>query len=240
LACVGPWSLALSPAVIIEERLKIPAGIDGLDAFRTWTLSEAFPEGGRIDFVAGDVEVDLGPEDLHSHGTVKAAIASSLQHLVSEEDLGELFIDRTRVSCPEADLSCEPDVVGVLWEDLERGRCRYLPAVVARPGRFVEIEGAPSLIVEIVSKSSERKDTERLPRLYARAGVREFWLVDARGEEIVFRVHVLAAGGYRPAGIDAEGWALSAVLGCPVRLTRERTRHQTWRYYLEARSLDLG
>ncbi len=37
-------------------------------------------------------------------------------------------------------------------------------------GRYVELEGAPDLVVEIVSDSSVAKDTQRLPPRYAAAG----------------------------------------------------------------------
>ncbi len=54
---------------------------------------------------------------------------------------------------------------------------------------YIEIEGPPDLIVEIVSKSSEKKDTLRLPAAYFAAGVPEFWLVDARHKPLYFQIH---------------------------------------------------
>jgi len=41
------------PAVIFEKDLILPAGISDLDGFRRWTRDEAFPERGRIDYLAG-------------------------------------------------------------------------------------------------------------------------------------------------------------------------------------------
>jgi hypothetical protein len=49
-----------------------------------------------------------------------------------------------------------------------------------KPGGFIEVEGAADLVVEILSDSSVGKDTRRLPEAYAKAGVGELWLVDAR------------------------------------------------------------
>jgi hypothetical protein len=34
-----------------------------LEGFRRWAFSAEFPEIGRIDYLAGDVEVDTSPED---------------------------------------------------------------------------------------------------------------------------------------------------------------------------------
>lgn len=222
-----------SPAVIFEERLRIPSEAHGLAEFRRWALSTEFPETGRIDFLAGDVEVDMSPEDLHTHGTIKSEVAAVLQELVARTDRGEVFVDKTRVSSPAAELSAEPNVVVVLWESLESGRVRYVPEARGREGRSREIEGGPDLVVEIVSDSSVSKDTRRLPGAYALAGVRELWLVDARGDEIDFRLQVLESSSYTLASADAEGRVFSPVLDRRVRLTREKTRLGTWRYRLE-------
>lgn len=227
-------------AVIFEERLRVPSEVHDLAGFRTWAMSAEFPETGRIDFLVGDVEVDMSPEDLHTHGTLEAALARVLYELVVEADRGEVFVDRARISSPIADLSVEPDVVAVLWQSLTGGKVRYVPDANGREGRSREIEGAPDLVVEIVSDSSVSKDTRRLPRLYAMAGVRELWVIDARGEEINFRLHVLEAGTYSHAPADAEGRVVSPVLGRQVRLSRERSRVGTWRYRLEVTGTSRG
>jgi len=222
-----------SPAVIFEERLRVPVEAHDLARFRSWAFSPDFPESGRIDFLGGDVEVDMSPEDLQTHGTLKAELAAVLYDAISRADRGQVFIDSSRVSSREGDLSVEPDVVVVLWESLEAGRVRYQPAASGKEGRFREIEGAPDLIVEIVSDASVGKDTRRLPARYAAAGVPELWLVDARGDEILFAVHMLEAGFYRRVAADAEGRVASRVVGRRLRLSRERTRLGTWRYHLE-------
>lgn len=117
----------------------------------------------------------MGPEEVHSHGAVKVAIAARLYEALVESNRGEVFVDRARVTHPSAGLSVEPDAVAVLWSSLEEDRVRYPEG--SRPGRHVEIEGAPDLIVEVVSDGSVKKDTVRLPKLYAAAGVPELWRV---------------------------------------------------------------
>jgi Uma2 family endonuclease len=130
-----------------------------------------------------------------------------------------VFIDSARYSCPEADLSVEPDVAVLLVETLERGRTRLIPKASGAEGRFVEIEGVVDLVVECVSDSSQEKD-EGLRAKYHRAGVREYWLVDAREEEISFRVLLSRPSGYVDASRDEEGFAHSEVLARKVRLLR--------------------
>lgn len=175
----------------------------------------------------------MSPEDLQTHGTLKAEVAAVLQERIARAGRGQVFVDKARVSSTLAELSAEPDVVAVLWESLESGRVRYVPDARAREGRSREIEGGPDLVVEIVSDSSVTKDTRRLPGLYARAGVPELWLIDARGAEIDFRLQVLEGGSYSPVLADAEGRVFSRALGCHVRLTRKRERLGTWQYRLD-------
>jgi Uma2 family endonuclease len=227
--------MASEHAVIIEESLRIPADALTFEGFRSWAQSPEFPDTGRIDYLAGDVEIDMSPEDLHTHGIVKVAITAGLHALVAERELGEIFSDSTRVTSPLAKLSAEPDVVVVLWESLQAGRVRYLPAASKELDRFTEIEGAPDVVVEIVSDSSVRKDTKRLPPLYAQAGVPELWIVDTRGSDMRFNLNVLQSGEYVARVPDTEGWLRSERLGALVRLSRRKTPISTWSYRLEHR-----
>jgi Uma2 family endonuclease len=221
-------------AVLIEESLRIPAGALTFEGFRKWAQAPEFPGTGRIDYLAGDVEIDMSPEDLHTHGIVKVAITVALDAAVTEREIGEVFVDRTRVSSRFAALSVEPDVVVVLWDSLQAGRVRYIPAASQEPDRYVEIEGAPDIVVEVVSDSSVKKDTQQLPRLYARAGIPELWIADTRNEhEVRFEIHVLRDGEYGRVEPDAEGWVLSERLRGSFRLSRRKTLMKTWRYRLE-------
>jgi Uma2 family endonuclease len=46
------------------------------------------------------------------------------------------------------------------------------------------IEGAPDLVVEVLSRGTARKDRGEKLRLYAATGVREYWIVDAEERQI--------------------------------------------------------
>lgn len=227
--------MSTQAAVIFEDDLLITAEVHHLEAFRRWAYSRDFPERGRIDYLAGEIEVAMSPEDLYTHGAVKTSLTTTLHRLVAEADRGTVFVDRTRVSSPRADLSAEPDVVVALDESFDQGRLREIPSAGGQPGRYIELEGAPDLVVEIVSDSSTGKDTRRLPPLYARAGIPELWLVDARGDKLSFKVQTLEDGSYLEIEPDAGGWRRSPVLGLTVRLSRKMTRRSRWRYLLETR-----
>ena len=223
----------MANSVLIQEELEIPF-VFSLADFRAWAAAEGFPERGRIDYIAGRIEVDMSPEDLYCHGQPKTQIVLALGNLVYPLGLGELFIDRTRVSSVEADLSTEPDIVFISEASLETGRVRPVPKATGEADRFVEFEGAPDLVVEIVSDGSVAKDTRRLPAAYWKAGVREFWLADLCGDEVVFRIHHDTEDGYVPAPVDADGFQHSEVFNRRFRLIRRRNSRGRWTYELES------
>jgi Uma2 family endonuclease len=208
--------------LVFEEQVEVPMDLRCLADFRRWATSEGFPERGRIDYIAGRIDVDLSPEELHTHGKLKTEVVGVLGRHVKQAGLGELYTDRARLSCPDVDLSVEPDLVFVSESSLDSGRVRMVLKAGGEPDRYVELEGPPDLVVEIVSDASVRKDTERLPGAYYRAGVSEFWLIDARSEDLVFRIHHRGASGYEPAVPDADAFQGSAVLDRRYRLDRSR------------------
>ncbi len=220
-------------AVAVYDALEIPPTAVLLEGFREWSRSDGFPETGRIDYLAGEVEIEMSPEDLYTHGTVKTAIVAELFARIARPSKGFVFADSTRVTSPPADLSAEPDVVAVLLASFDQGRVRHIPAAAKGPGRFVELEGAPDLVVEILSDSSVGKDTQRLPPRYAAAGIGELWLIDARGSELRFDVKILGGGVYRQAAPDSQGWVRSPLLAARVRLNRRAMSNSGWLYALD-------
>lgn len=213
----------MSNAVLFDERLRVPF-VHSLGEFREWAQSDEFPQRGRIDYIAGQIEVDMSPEDLFTHGTLKTEIASVVYSRVQKLRSGEVFIDKARVSCPEADLSVEPDIVFLSHRRIDSGLVRLVPKADGQPGRFIEIEGPPDLVVEIVSDSSVAKDTRRLPVAYAAAGVKELWLIDAREQALAFSIYRNGRSGMKPVAEDDERYVPSSVLRCRYRLTRKMSR----------------
>jgi Uma2 family endonuclease len=51
------------------------------------------------------------------------------------------------------------------------------------------IEGAPDLLVEVLSPGTSRRDRNEKLKLYAESGVREYWIVDAIERQIEFLVN---------------------------------------------------
>jgi Uma2 family endonuclease len=220
----------MATAIVFEDQLRIPP-IASLDDFRRWLRSDDFPQRGRIDYLSGEIEVDMSPENLFFHGTLKTEIATVLAGCVKQLRSGHLFVDATRITCLEASVSAEPDIVFLSDEAIDTDRVRLIPSASGNDDDYIEIEGPPDLIVEIVSKSSEKKDTQRLPAAYFAAGVPEFWLVDARpisgasGARLVFQIHHRGDGRFIPAPADPIGFQRSLVMGKSFRLERNKDAH---------------
>jgi Uma2 family endonuclease len=224
----------MATSVLIEDRLEIPLGLASLADFRAWALSDDFPEEGRMDYIRGRIEVDMSPEDLFCHGTPKTEIITVVNGRVRRRELGLFFSDRTRISSPAADLSAEPDLVFVSFDAVENGRVRLIPKA-KKKDRFVEIEGAVDWVAEIISDSSNVKDKDRLPWAYFAAGVRQFWLIDARKQPLVFQIYRRGRTAFQPVKADEDGFQRSAVFGCSYRLVRRRDSRGLWRYRLRDR-----
>jgi Uma2 family endonuclease len=215
----------------VEKPFRIPATARDFEGFRRWARSKQFPQYGRIDYIGGDLEVDMSPEEIYTHSAVKVEIAVKLHARIVAPDLGTVHIDSTRITVPAAHLSAEPDVIVVLWDSLDKGQVREVPSRKRSSERSVELEGAADLVVEVISDGSVVKDRTLLPPKYAAAGVPELWLVDVR-RGLRFELHVLGPEGYRLLAPDTDGWLRSPLIG-PVRLRRERKRPDRWSYRLD-------
>ena len=216
-----------------QETIRVPAAAITLAGFRRWAKSPQFPERGRFSFIEGELFIDMSPEELETHNKAKTATDTTLFQLVDRRDLGQFYGDRTLVTNDDADLSTEPDGTFVSWESLESGRVRLVPREGAT-GQYLEIEGSPDMTLEVVSTSSVPKDTVLLKKTYFRARVREYWLIDARSDELDFQILVRGKSGFVAAPARG-GWQRSHVFGCSVRLERRRGRMGLWRYALKVR-----
>jgi len=208
----------------------IPASVVDHDSYRTWARSNAFPDQGRFAFLNGTIWIDLTMEQLFSHNAVKTEFTAVLRSLVKQQDLGYFFSDGTFVSNLRAGLSNEPDACFASYAAVNEDRVRFIEGV---DGGYVELEGSLDMALEIVSPSSERKDTVDLRGLYWEAGVTEYWLVDARPPNLRFSVFKRGSKGYVESRRRADGWIKSEVLGHLFRLTQSKDRLGKPAYLLE-------
>jgi Uma2 family endonuclease len=100
-----------------------------------------------------------------------------------------------------------------------------------RPGKYIELEGTPDWVLEVVSQSSVVKDTEWLRESYHRAGIPEYWLVDARFDEVSFQILRYRRDRYATTAARG-GWHRSQIFGHSFRLERRKNRMGRWTYTL--------
>lgn len=201
-----------------DRQVSVPAWVDDVESFRRWSDSSSFPEEGRIDFVNGMVCLDMSKEQVFSHVDVKSEINSVLRFLVKLGRRGRYFTDGAYFTNDATKLSVKPDGSFVSIESIERHRVQF------RKGKkrgFTELLGVPDMLLEVVSDSSEQKDMVLLREEYARAGVREYWLIDARGEQLKFEILRLSSRGFVSVRPKGEGWIVSPVFGKSFRLLCE-------------------
>jgi Uma2 family endonuclease len=220
----------MASCVCFGEAIEIPM-LQSLEEFRAWARSDDFPTNARIDYIAGRIEVEMSPEGIIRHGVLKGELYRVLGNRVKRQGSGLLLVDRSRLCHDTAGLSVEPDVLFVSHESLNKGRARLVP-MANDEEEFIEINGAADLVVEVVSTHSVRKDTVLLPATYYASGVTEFWMVDARGEELVFQIHRRGSEHFEPMACDQHGFQFSAVMKCAYRLERQRNQYGHWTYDL--------
>jgi Uma2 family endonuclease len=211
----------------------VPPEARTLEGFRRWATRPDFPPGVRVLYDRGAISLDMSNEELQTHNAVKVEITRVLSNLVHENDTGEFYGDGVLVTHPDAELSNNPDAVFISWDTLDSERVHLVPRK-DKPGQFIEIEGAPDWVLEVVSFSSVQKDTKQLLQGYHRAGIREYWLVDARGKEISFKLLHHRKDRYVAAPVK-DGWQHSKVFERSFRLDRIKGRRDLWRYTLHVR-----
>jgi Uma2 family endonuclease len=217
-------------AVDIDDgRARIPSMAFEHGGFRTWARSGDMPEGVVVSFIAGEVLVEMSPESTESHNKPKTKVTTTLDRLITDRDLGEAYSDRTLLTNVDAELSTEPDFLFASWEAFESGRLRLVEKADRKD--YIELEGTPDLVVEIVSDTSRRKDQTLLRDRYHRAGIPEYWLIDVR-DEISFQILRYSADGYH-AGAPSDQPQWSEVFGESFALRRSKNRLGRWRYALD-------
>ena len=219
--------------VLFGREVIVPASAQTLDGFRTWTLSAAFPERGQFSFLDGEVFIDMNPEELETHNKVKTELGRVLGTLNKKSKLGSFYSDGVLLTNEKAKLSTEPDALFVTRESLEAGRVQRVPRK-GEDRQFTDLVGSPDWVLEVVSDSSVRKDTQRLRQEYHRAGIGEYWLIDARGEEIDFQILLGSETDYE-AAVAQKGWLTSPLFRRRFRSLHEEERWASWDYTLEVK-----
>jgi Uma2 family endonuclease len=128
-----------------------------------------FPEDGqRHEILEGEHYVMPAPS--LEHQDVVMALSVKLGLFVRERRLGRVYPAPTDVLFSRHDIA-QPDLLFVSNE-----RADILTKA--------NVQGAPDLVIEILSDSSRRRDETLKREIYERAGVLEYWLIDPQHRSV--------------------------------------------------------
>ena len=213
------------------NQVTVPSWVVDLESFRRWADADDFPEFGRICYLKGQVWIDMSKEQVFTHVAVRHEIGFQITALIKAGLAGQFFPDGLFLSNEVANLAVVPDGTYVSDETLASGRARLIEG--ADEG-YVELEGTPDMVLEVISRSSVNKDRVILRQAYWEARIPEYWLVDARKEPLTFDIFRHGVRGYVPAR-KQDGCVKSSVFGKSFRLTRTTNKLGNPVFTLEVR-----
>jgi Uma2 family endonuclease len=139
----------------------------------TWQDVQQLPDDGhRHEAIGGELYVTPAPTPRHQDIVLRLAIR--LREILVEPGLGRLWVAPIGVEFPDTGEGVQPDIVFVS---------------TARRDRIVEagIQGAPDLVVEVLSPTTESRDRGVKRKLYERQGVSVYWIVDPEAGAVEIR-----------------------------------------------------
>lgn len=173
----------------VLSRVEVAERMTSRDFFR------CAPEDQKAELIDGVMIV--APPPLYVHERLQVFLLRLLSEYVEIHQLGEVLGSRTAVALAD-DQTFEPDILFVNGERL---------GIIRAEGIF----GAPDLVVEILSASTQSYDRGAKFRAYERAGVRELWLIDPYGP-VGTEFYQLKDTVFQPVMPDEKGLFASAVL----------------------------
>jgi len=149
---------ALQTTLAKDKRTMLMAHKTG-----AWTLAQLdrLPDdGNKYELVDGELFVTPAPSPAHE--ALAGELIWILLPYVKAQELGRLVFPRSVVRREGSEV--EPDLM-------------VRPVTPTRPTTWAEMP-TPSLVVEILSRTTRRRDNEQKRAFYLRIGVAEYWIVD--------------------------------------------------------------
>ncbi len=172
--------------------VQLPAG--GVWTYEDYALLP--DDGKRYEVIRGELYMSAAPRPLHQR--VVTRLCYFLEGFLENSDIGIAFVAPIDVILPDRiGDPVQPDIVVIRRESL--------PIIDE-----LNIQGAPDLVVEVLSPSNPAHDRKLKYDLYAEAGVQEYWIVDPHIRSV--EIHVLQDGTYEHLGKWGEGETARSVV----------------------------
>jgi Uma2 family endonuclease len=146
-------------------------------------------EGARFELIDGEI-FNMSPAPSRRHQQVLRELSTAFSVFLREKECEVFFAPfdvRLLVENKQDD-----DINNVVQPDL---------SIVCDKDKLDDkgCNGAPDMIIEILSPSSVKLDRWRKFQLYEKAGVKEYWLVDPINESV--EIYLLISGQYKFQGV---------------------------------------
>ncbi len=156
-------------------------------SFQRWLEQRPASDLNHYELING--RIVMTPPAGWPHGRFDSKLNRIIDEHVDRHRLGIALGSSTGYNLPSGD-TVEPDVSFVSAEQLAAG-----PRPV--PGQFLGV--VPTLVIEILSPSTSRRDRTEKKAVYERNGVAEYWIVDpAKHTVTVFALRRRRYGHARP------------------------------------------
>ena len=144
------------------------------------------PDDKRYELLDG--ELILAPAPRTTHQRTLLDLTLIIGQYVKEHNLGEVYTAPTDVYLTDTDIA-QPDLLFISKDRTD---------IVTE----LSIQGAPDLVVEVLSPSTASRDRGYKRTLYARHGVREYWMAGV--ESATITVLLLGENGFEVFGTFGE------------------------------------
>lgn len=160
-------------------------------------------ETRRYELLEGELVMVPSPGERHQ--SISGNLEFILRGFVRDHNLGYIYYAPFDVLLSEEEV-LQPDILFVSGERSH----------IITPDN---IQGAPDLVIEILSPGTAERDRTYKRTLYARHGVKEYWLVDPKQRTI--EVLSLGERGFNLVGMYGEKDALESplLLGLTIKLS---------------------
>jgi Uma2 family endonuclease len=200
-----------------ESVVTVPAWVTDHPSFVRWISSDDAPDKGKISYLHGTVCIDKSMEQI-LHNLIKSAVSRAILQWNERHQLGHYYGDGMVYTNEEAEFTTVPDGIFVCQQSMSTGL-----VMADRGWRSTKLSGSPDLLVEVVSRSSVKKDLKELKELYFEAGVREYWMVDSRVDSPQLVIYVRNDHEFVET-IAKQGWTNSPVLEAECQLIVDEIR----------------
>ncbi len=175
----------------------------------TWEIARLFPRQGHwteAEYLSiksnqlmelSNGRLEMLPMPTQAHQLIVAFLYCGILEFVTARGLGLVLFAPLRVKVREGQIR-EPDIVFMAEENKHR--------------RANEFWTGADLVVEVVSKDDPKRDLEIKREEYARAGIREYWIVDPRASTITILTLQTPDAPYAEAGVYASGQQAASIL----------------------------